>query len=483
MKRRIPTKLELLQLQKLYRTDKRIGQALGDVPENLVAYWRRKKGIGRSVFPKYSLMEIKELWERFGDDAKAGQELGVTKQAFYRWRKKYKLLEKPAILKLEQLEFKFLDEQRLSRSGKGDQPAQTAIQRIVALHNDGRALPGTAVKLRPDLAVSFQEGRLLLSDRRDGADPRPQRFLDFEALLAAGHFRSGQVILGNAPEVAALAVTASLVFLDARQSNQAEADATIAFEVPPTVRVTLTGSSQLKFSPFDSACCIWESLRDLSRREFALELCGVGIERMLLPDRMALLTYVRLLTGRHVLLSPDQMHLNLLSHYGAADGPVPFSDRSVSFLEEITATVSKLRALHFALGRSEFVRDLGELEKRQPARLRIGPLLGGSIDDLKLIASALGERTLSDDCHLYVLPRSRQVFLEALKRKYVQKIVEAGGHVADAAAQPALTLLADDQFELTTETSGGPNSYLASVPAMLQILINGKVTRRNFEAP
>ncbi|MGB5137132.1 MAG: hypothetical protein WBP29_01220, partial [Candidatus Zixiibacteriota bacterium] len=69
--RRIPTKQELLQLQKLYRTDKKIAQALGGVTEQLIAYWRRKKGIGKSVFPKYSYPEIKELWERYGDDAKA----------------------------------------------------------------------------------------------------------------------------------------------------------------------------------------------------------------------------------------------------------------------------------------------------------------------------------------------------------------------------------------------------------------------------
>ena len=131
-KRRIPTKRELQQLQKLYRTDKKIGQALGGVPEQLVAYWRRKKGIGPAKFPKYSVQEVRELWERFGDDEKAGQQLGITKQAFYRWRKKYDILEKPTILKLEQLELKFFDEQRLNRSGNSSQPAQTFFQKILA---------------------------------------------------------------------------------------------------------------------------------------------------------------------------------------------------------------------------------------------------------------------------------------------------------------------------------------------------------------
>ena len=68
-RRRIPTKSELMRLQKLYRTDKRIAEILGNgVTEQLVAYWRRKKGVLRYSFPKFSENEIRAVWDRFGDD-------------------------------------------------------------------------------------------------------------------------------------------------------------------------------------------------------------------------------------------------------------------------------------------------------------------------------------------------------------------------------------------------------------------------------
>ena len=60
---KIPKKEELLKLQAQYKTDRKIGEALGGVPEYLVAYWRRKKNIGRYSRPKYSKAQIRDLWE------------------------------------------------------------------------------------------------------------------------------------------------------------------------------------------------------------------------------------------------------------------------------------------------------------------------------------------------------------------------------------------------------------------------------------
>ena len=52
-RRKIPTKAELIQLQKLYKTDEKIAERLGNVTPQLVAYWRRKKNIPRHSFPKF----------------------------------------------------------------------------------------------------------------------------------------------------------------------------------------------------------------------------------------------------------------------------------------------------------------------------------------------------------------------------------------------------------------------------------------------
>jgi len=103
---RIPRKADLINLQNLYKSDAKIAEALGGIPEYLIAYWRRKKGVAPHTASKFTREQIADLWERYGDDFRCGRELNISKAAFYSWRRKYGITEKPAFLKLEQLELR-----------------------------------------------------------------------------------------------------------------------------------------------------------------------------------------------------------------------------------------------------------------------------------------------------------------------------------------------------------------------------------------
>jgi hypothetical protein len=485
--KRIPTKQELLQLQKLYRTDKRIGQALGSVPEQLVAYWRRKKGIGKSVFPKYTQREISELWERFGDDLLAGQELGITKQAFYRWRKKYKIFNRPAILRLEQLELKFFDEQRLNRSGEKVWPAQTFLQKIVSFHDPGKlAAIGQRSVVPVDRLVTFSnQGILAAVPNTVGVASDLEVVESFESFLAmfdGGHFQSNQVIVSDRPEAAVLAVTASYVkTLPPQQQFLDTAPKVVEIEVSPTLKIILPGASTVKLNTFDTACRIFESLTDLREKAFIIELSGPGVEGLPLEDRMTLLAYTAFLTGRQVIIEPDQTFLNFLSRFGKGENPIPFSDKNAPVLETITLTTSKRRSGAYSLHKREFLFDSQEYAARQLRRFRVGPLMGGGIDDFRLIAQSIRGDAIRKPLQLYLIPASQAVFAEALRRRYVHAIVEAGGRVGNVSCSPQLPKLLAEEYELTTELSTDSDSLLVSVHTIVQSLRSGKLSRRIFD--
>ena len=149
----MPTKTELLQLQKLYKTDEKIGERLGGVPAYLVAYWRRKKNIPKYSLPKFSETEVRNLWERYGDDEKCGLELGISKAAFYNWRRRYGIKEKPAFLKLEQLEFNFPGS-RISMHSAPLYGKQTIAQKIFARAGELEKVEvGEEVELEPGMTL------------------------------------------------------------------------------------------------------------------------------------------------------------------------------------------------------------------------------------------------------------------------------------------------------------------------------------------
>ncbi len=124
-----PRKSELQRLQALYKTDARIAEVLS-VPEYLVTYWRRKKRLPRYSAPKFSREQIAELWARYGDDFRCGRELNISKAAYYSWRRKYDIIDRPAVLKLEQLELRLASDELAQPTSTTTAP-KTGAQKIV----------------------------------------------------------------------------------------------------------------------------------------------------------------------------------------------------------------------------------------------------------------------------------------------------------------------------------------------------------------
>ncbi|MCK4856572.1 MAG: hypothetical protein KAT58_01245 [candidate division Zixibacteria bacterium] len=475
----------------MYRTDKRIGQALGNVPENLVAYWRRKKGIGRPSFPKYSLAEIKELWERYGDDYKAGQQLEITKQAFYRWRKKYKLLDRPAILKLEQLELKFYDEQRLSRKGEKQPVAQTFLQKIVTYHhanpfvaiNEGVRLPADLVVSVDGLGIAVRcHSRVTGKGRR--RKPDIARFDSILDMIETGHFVPGRVIAANRLEAAAFAVTASHATILPDLKIAAEGGApVIDLKVLPSLKLTVSGNVALRLSPFDMACQIAEAQKMTSEEDYLLELSGPPIERLTLEERVALLSYLALLSTPNVFIEPDQTFLGHLQRLGEATLPVPFSDKNAHHLDRIDVLLSRRRPRFYAIKQRKFLSSYNTLAGKKLKRVRVGPLVGGTLENIRTLAAALKGEKLSKTVEVCVIPATRSIFVDAARKRFVQHLVAAGVRVGNIRAESYLVPLDAQEYELTTEIEADENnSFLASIERISQAVQAGKLTKKLFES-
>ncbi len=489
--RKIPTKKELLHLQKIYRTDKRIGQALGDVSEQLVAYWRRKKGIGRSSFPKYTLAEIKELWERYGDDYKAGQQLGITKQAFYRWRKNYKLLDRPAILKLEQLELKFYDEHRLNRRGEKEAPASTVLQKIISYHSSQPFVPlneSVATPVGLALRIDEQGIRVLENDNSRRKSARSavnrQRFDSILDMIESGYFIPGQVILSNRLEAAAMAVTASYAAIRPELQLQLHnAPTKVDITLHPSLRVTVSGSATLRRTTFDIACQIVAALGDAPTRDFLLELSGVAIERLTLEDRVALLSYLALLATSDVFIEPDQAFLAQLQRLGETVAPVPFSDKNSHCLDRMELLLHRNRPQFYSIGESTFLHSYSAVSRKNLKRVRIGPFVGGTLENIKTLAMSLKGSKIRDGLEVYLVPMTRKIFVDATKKRYTQHLIDAGVRIGNVCSCPSLPPLEPQEYELTTEIDASDGmTLLSSISTITQAVRAGKVTKRIFES-
>jgi 3-isopropylmalate/(R)-2-methylmalate dehydratase large subunit len=298
-----------------------------------------------------------------------------------------------------------------------------------------------------------------------------------------GYFRANMVIVGDRPEVAALAATSSYVKVVAESAGILEhAPKTVDVEVVPSLKVILSSSTPVRHNTFDTACRIGEAISGLSEKSFIIEISGPGVEGLPLEDRMSLLGYLSLISGRNAVIEPDQTFLNYLNHYGGAESPVPYSDKNAPLLDSIPITLARLRSPIYALRARRFVSGSQEMSAKQLRRLRVGPLLGGSVDDFRQLAQSLRGEKIKKNLQLYLIPSSQAIFAEALRRRYVHAIVESGGRVGNISSAPHLPVLQPNEFELTTELSPtDSDSYLASIQTMIQSLRTGKISRRSLE--
>lgn len=140
-----PRKSEMLRLQAQYKTDAKIADALG-VAEYLVSYWRRKKRLPRHSAPKFTKDQVLDVWQRYADDFRGGRELGISKAAFYGWRRKYGIFDRPAALKLEQLELRLPGQMPAAAPGPVPKTATRKVLEGAGLH--------TPTGLCPDWRIS-----------------------------------------------------------------------------------------------------------------------------------------------------------------------------------------------------------------------------------------------------------------------------------------------------------------------------------------
>lgn len=344
--KRIPTKKELEQLQKLYKTDERIAERL-NVTEHLVGYWRRKRNVPNFSAPKFPEQEIRTLWERFGNDDRCGAELGISRAAFYNWRRKYGIREKPAFLKLEQMEFQFpgkeFSDLRAANYGK-----RSATHKLLWEKRDGRASAiGERVTLTPDLLALGDKAQAIVSQfEADGAqavfspdkiamgihnpagsdsatptirtvgDWSSRRHIRYRISLKDGVLwdalqRQGALLPGTllacsrGRERFAGALGAFGWGLSDAELVELLRVGELHIDTPPVTQVILTGKRYLPINATDIMLHLLSLFGEESESETALEFTGNSVRNFPIADREALCSLTALSNVRSAIFPAD----------------------------------------------------------------------------------------------------------------------------------------------------------------------------------
>ena len=531
-RRKIPTKSELVQLQKLYKTDEKIGERLGGVPAYLVAYWRRKKNVARHSVPKFSESEVRNLWERFGDDDRCGLELGISKAAFYNWRRRYSIREKPAFLKLEQLELNLpgMSAKQQSPSLYGE---QTVAQKILAMASgEENVTTGELIMVEPDLITSHQDTAVIIEHFKEVGveyvrDPsriaitlsqcseienktsatnhkmirefvRKQSIRSFydltngtchQSIIEHGHILPGQLVLGTNKYASAYgALAAFATDITPAEAATIWAGGKIWLKVPETIRIDINGRRPRGITVRDIALSVLSQLGLESAEYQAIEFYGTAISHLQMSERIAFCN-IAIELGAKAVICPfeatTRRYLN--SRTGSLYQPI-IADKDAIYRQAFQFNIEKLLPQIVGPGRSGPTRPVSELDNLSVQQIIIGQCASGRFDDLRVVADILKGKKVHADCRLTVVPASQTVYLEALKKGLVRAMLEAGAEVVNPSGHswyvPTEQLLGEGERCLSTGNYSffdrfdrdDIEIYLCSTATAAASALNGRIT-------
>lgn len=254
-----------------------------------------------------------------------------------------------------------------------------------------------------------------------------------QLILENGYALPGQVLVcSDSHTLASGAFNCAARGLGAAEILQIACTGQTWFKVAPTVRYELEG--KLPPGVFGKDVFLHIAGNYGSVEGHDVEFAGAGVTALSLDDRATLATMCAEISANFALFPAD----DLVRQYLASVTDAPFqpveSDADAEYAAVHTIDLSRLTPyVAFPDEIPDNTRMLALLEERIPIQQAfIGSCANGKLEDLRIAAEVVRGRRVADGVRLLVTPASQHVFLEAVRRGYVEALVAAGGVVTNS---------------------------------------------------
>jgi len=221
----------------------------------------------------------------------------------------------------------------------------------------------------------------------------------------------------------------------------------------------------------------------------ALEFGGPGVAGMPVADRLTIANMAVEAGAKVGLFPSDEMTYQYLKALGREADYEPLSaDSDAGYPERIKIDLSTLQPMVSKPHTVDNTVTAGELEGVKIDQVVIGTCTNGRIQDMEIAAAILKGRRRHPQTRLIIGPASPGVLREAIKKGYIETLIEAGAVILPPGCGPCLGLhqgaLGDDEVCLSTANRnfkgrmGNPKGhiYLASTATAAASALAGRIT-------
>jgi len=261
-------------------------------------------------------------------------------------------------------------------------------------------------------------------------------------------------------------------------------------EVPPTIKVIVNGKLSKYVLPKDIILYLIGKISSQGANYKVIEFHGDTIKNMSVSGRLTL--------------------CNMSVEAGATSGIVPSDEETIRYLREeakvkeridimtpdldahydsvVEIDASKISPQIACPHEVDNTRPVNEVEGKKIDQIVIGSCTNGRLDDIEVAAKILKGKKIAKGVRMLVFPASWRIYREALKKGYIETLVNSGAIIMNSGCGCCLGVhegaLGDGEVALSTTNRnfkgrmGNPNAgvYLCSPAVAAASAITGLIT-------
>ncbi|MCS7232864.1 MAG: 3-isopropylmalate dehydratase large subunit [Synergistetes bacterium] len=246
------------------------------------------------------------------------------------------------------------------------------------------------------------------------------------------------------------------------------------FKVPQVMRIKISGKPVPGIMAKDVILYILGKLKQDIAIYKAIEFCGEFVEGLCMDERLVLCNMAVEMGAKTAYIQPDSETYNYLKGMGiSSDGFIEYkTDPDYEYASYYEFDVSSLIPQVSLPGSVDNVVDVSSCEGVEIDQIFVGTCTGGRLNDIRVLSEVLDGNKVKDGVRLIVIPASKRIFMEALKRGYVEKLLNAGAIFATPGCGPCLGahagVLASGERCLSTSSRNFPGR-MGSVEAKIYL--------------
>lgn len=251
-----------------------------------------------------------------------------------------------------------------------------------------------------------------------------------QVLCEEGLVRPGELVLGTDSHSTTYgALGAAGAGIGLTEMTFVLATGELWFRVPPTVRFELGGALPAGLMSKDVVLHLAGRFGTEVAQYRAIEFAGEAARALSMASRMTIANMGVELGAKFAFFEADQKTLDYLAPHG--EGPLaPFGpDPGASYESTHEVSVAELEPQIACPHSPGNVKPVSELLGTRIDQAFLGSCTNARLEDLAVAAAILEGRRVHPRTRLIVTPASHRVYLEATRRGYTERLLEAGAHI------------------------------------------------------